>query len=135
MMAMQSYYPAIIEKEDDSDFGVFFPDLPGCVTAGRTAEEALHRAEEAVQFHIDGIVEDHEPLPAPTPVERVVVEKGVNAVAVTLVPVRLPGKSVRVNITVDENLLASIDRAAKSLGYSRSGFLAEAARDKLTEET
>lgn len=132
---MQTYYPAILEKEDDSDFGVSFPDLPGCVSAGRTAEEALRLAEEVLQFHVDGMVEDGESLPTPTPVERVVVEKDVHTVAVTLIPVRLPGKSVRVNITVDENLLISIDRAARSLGYSRSGFLAEAARDKLAEKS
>jgi hypothetical protein len=45
-----------------------------------------------------------------------------------LVPVDLPGRSVRKNITMDEGLLGKIDRAARASGSTRSGFLAEAAR-------
>ena len=41
-------YIAIIHKEPDSDFGVSFPDFPGCITAGRTLDEAKEMALEAL---------------------------------------------------------------------------------------
>jgi metal-responsive CopG/Arc/MetJ family transcriptional regulator len=51
-----------------------------------------------------------------------------------LVPVDLPGRAVRANITVDEALLRKIDQAAQASGSTRSGFLAEAARARLRDE-
>jgi predicted RNase H-like HicB family nuclease len=42
------YYIAVIHKDADSDFGVSFPDLPGCITAGRTLDEARVMAAEAL---------------------------------------------------------------------------------------
>jgi predicted RNase H-like HicB family nuclease len=43
---------ALIHKESDSDFGVSFPDFPGCVTAGRTIDEAKDMAREALSGHV-----------------------------------------------------------------------------------
>ena len=45
------YYIALIHKDADSDFGVSFPDLPGCITAGRTLDEARLMADEALAVH------------------------------------------------------------------------------------
>jgi predicted RNase H-like HicB family nuclease len=45
-------YIAIIHKEPNSDFGVSFPDFPGCITAGRTLGEARDMAAEALAGHI-----------------------------------------------------------------------------------
>ena len=50
---------------------------------------------------------------------------------ITLLDVDLPGKTVRVNITLDEGMLGRIDRAAAAIGESRSGFLVSAARSRL----
>ena len=47
-------YIAYLYKERDSDFGVSFPDFPGCVTAGRTLEEGRRMAAEALALHIEG---------------------------------------------------------------------------------
>jgi predicted RNase H-like HicB family nuclease len=45
-------YIAIIHKEPNSDFGVSFPDFPGCITTGRTLGEARDMAAEALAGHI-----------------------------------------------------------------------------------
>jgi predicted RNase H-like HicB family nuclease len=127
------YYPAIVEKEADSDFGVFFPDFPGCVSAGPTMSEAVANAEDALALHIKGMIEDDEALPEPSEIESVVIDPEVRRVALVLVPARLPGNVKRVNITLDENLLADIDATAASRGLTRSGFLAEAARRRIEE--
>ncbi|HTT85264.1 MAG TPA: type II toxin-antitoxin system HicB family antitoxin [Rhizomicrobium sp.] len=55
---------------------------------------------------------------------------GANAVIV-MVPLDIPGKSLRVNISIDENLVDAIDRAAKAAGQNRSSYLADAARAPL----
>ena len=55
-------YIAYLHKEKDSDFGVSFPDFPGCITAGRTLEDARRMAVEALALHIQGMAEDGIPV-------------------------------------------------------------------------
>src|SRR6267378_7151125 len=57
---------AYLHKDRKSDFGVSFPDFPGCVTAGKSLEEARRKAPEALAFHIAGMVEDREKIPKPS---------------------------------------------------------------------
>ena len=129
---MIQYYPALIRKDSDSDFGVEFPDLPGCVTSGTTIDEALRLAEEALRFHVDGMLEDGEPAPSPSPIEAVLVSGVAQGAAIYLVRLQpAKGRAMRVNITLDENLLHEIDIATVQLGMSRSGFLSDAARTAL----
>ncbi len=74
------------------------------------------------------MVEDGDPIPDPASLDRVSTDPEVREVARLLVRAELPGKAVRLNITLDEGLLAAVDRAARARGFTRSGFLAEAAR-------
>jgi predicted RNase H-like HicB family nuclease len=67
-MAMD--YVAIIHNPD-SDFGVSFPDFPGCITAGRTLDEAKALALEALTGHIGVMREAGEPVPAPSTLDKV----------------------------------------------------------------
>ena len=133
---MTDYYPALIRKDAESDFGVEFPDMPGCVTAGKTIEEALRNAEEALRFHVDGMIEDGDAVPPPSPVESVLasgVAQGAAIYLVRLLPAK--GRAVRINVTLDERLLEAIDTAAVEIGTSRSGFLADAARSVLARRS
>jgi predicted RNase H-like HicB family nuclease len=66
-----SEYVALLSKDPDSDYGVDFPDFPGCVTAGHTTEEARELALEALCLHIEGMIEDGEPMPSPTTIEKI----------------------------------------------------------------
>ena len=58
-------YIALIHKDAKSDYGVSFPDLPGCVTAGATLEEARAMASEALALHLEGMAEDGDAIPEP----------------------------------------------------------------------
>ncbi|HVF66265.1 MAG TPA: type II toxin-antitoxin system HicB family antitoxin [Pyrinomonadaceae bacterium] len=58
-------YAVIIEEGEDS-FGAYVPDLPGCVAVGETKEEVLKLIEEAIEFHIEGLREDAQPIPEPS---------------------------------------------------------------------
>ena len=61
-------YIALIHKDCDSDYGVSFPDFPGCVTAGVTFEEAKSFASEALALHVRGMLQDGDVIPAPSSV-------------------------------------------------------------------
>jgi predicted RNase H-like HicB family nuclease len=54
MNAADRGYALVIER-GETGFGVYAPDLPGCVAAGKTREEALHLMEEAIRSHLDGL--------------------------------------------------------------------------------
>lgn len=127
------YYPAVLERVSDG-FSVFFPDLPGCVSAGDTAEHAAANAEAALALHLAGMAEDGDSLPDPTPLEELSADPEVEEFARILVRADIPGRVMRVNITMDEGLLAAADAAARRHGQSRSAFLAEAVRGALRGE-
>src|SRR5216683_3170487 len=64
-------YVAILHKDSDSDFGVSFPDFPGCITAGRTIDEAKDMALEALTGHIEVMQEMGEAMPDPSSLDQV----------------------------------------------------------------
>jgi predicted RNase H-like HicB family nuclease len=117
-------YIGLLRKEDGSDFGVDFPDFPGCVTAGKTLDQARAMAVEALQFHIEGMVKDGEAVPVPSSLQAVMADpENRDAVAVLVDVPAVPKRAVRVNIMLPEYLLQEIDRASRN----RSRFLADAA--------
>jgi predicted RNase H-like HicB family nuclease len=122
------YFVAVIEEGDVPGYGVFFPDLPGCASAGDTVEAAARNAEEALTLHLSGMVEDGEAIPAARQANEIEHDPDVREVVRLLVKGELPGRSVRLNISMDEGLVSAIDAAAKARDTTRSGFLAEAAR-------
>lgn len=129
-------YIALIHKEPDSDYGVSFPDFPGCVSAGSTLAEARALAVEALAFHIEGMIEDGDPLPQPSSLDEIMADPvSRQAVAVLVDAPAEAERSVRVNVTLPESVLARIDTFASRSGYSRSGFLAKAALRELERET
>jgi predicted RNase H-like HicB family nuclease len=120
-------YIGLIHKDADSDYGVSFPDFPGVVTAGKSLDDARAMAEEALTFHIDGLVEDGEAVPEPSPLEEVMANPENRDGVAVLVAVKTDA-AVRVNITLPEDVLAQIDRYAEAHGFTRSGFLTQAAK-------
>ena len=123
-------YIALLRKESASDYGVDFPDFPGCVTAGRSLDEARRMATEALGFHISGMLEDREALPAPSSLDAIMADPD-NREAVAFlvdVPTR-PARAVRINVMLPDELVQQIDRVTRN----RSQFLADAARAKLQE--
>lgn len=60
-------YLVVLEKTT-AGFGVYIPDLPGCVSTGETREQAEKNAREAIRLHLDGLREEGQPIPAPSSV-------------------------------------------------------------------
>jgi predicted RNase H-like HicB family nuclease len=57
---------AVIVEEGESSFGAHVPDLPGCIAVGDTKEEVLELIQEAIEFHIEGLLADGHPIPHPS---------------------------------------------------------------------
>ena len=130
-MAEAAYIATL--HEENGVIGVSFPDFPGCVTTAGDLRSAIERGAQALALHIEGMIEDGEPLPDPRTVERLsaVEPEWMDEATLALIDVEVPGKALRINISLDEALLARIDKAAASAGQTRSGFLASAARERI----
>jgi predicted RNase H-like HicB family nuclease len=121
-------YIGLIRKDTDSDFGVDFPDFPGCISAGTTLDEVRRMAQEARELHVGGMIEDGAALPVASSLETIMADPE-NADAVAFVVPEAADRTVRVNITPPERLLRRIDERAKN----RSAFLARATEKALSE--
>ena len=124
-------FPIFIFKDNESDFGVVVPGLPGCYSSGRSYEEAIVNAREAVELHIEGLAADGEDIPEQREVDFYNDEIKAGGIA-ALVEVDTSAyetrQSERVNVTFPKPLLTKIDSASRKLGMTRSGFLQRAAK-------
>lgn len=126
------FYPAVIHQEGDSAFGVVVPDLPGCFSAGDTLDEALENVVEAIDFHLEGLAEDEEEIPAAGPLAEHKDNPDYAGGTWVMVPVDLSrylGKAQRINISLPIRLIHQIDRFVDTHREykDRSKFLADAA--------
>ena len=128
------HFPVVLHSDDGVRYGVTVPDLPGCFSAGDTFDEALASVVEAIDLHLEGITEDG----GDVPLVRTIGEHRANPdyadgvwAAVEVDVSRFDGCAEKINITVPRKLLAKIDTHAKSHGATRSGFLADAARQAM----
>ncbi|WP_040619592.1 type II toxin-antitoxin system HicB family antitoxin [Rhodovulum sp. PH10] len=64
-------YLALVHKDEGTSYGVSFPDVPGCISAGDTLEEALDNAAEALAGHLSLLASDGEAPPHPRSFEAI----------------------------------------------------------------
>ncbi|HAU0345704.1 TPA: type II toxin-antitoxin system HicB family antitoxin [Legionella pneumophila] len=124
-------YPVVIHKDEQSDFGVSIPDIPGCYSAGSTYDEALTNAIEAIECHLEGLLMDNESLPVGTAIDRWINDEEFQGGVWAFIDIdlsQISGKAKRINITMPERVLSLIDLYAKNHSIkNRSSFLADAA--------
>jgi predicted RNase H-like HicB family nuclease len=133
------FYRAIASQDPGAGpkdgWGVVFPDLPGCVSIGGTAQEAMKNAVEALSLHVEGMVSNGLALPPDSGVDQPdpewLAEAPMQNPVTAFLTVEVPGRSTRINITMDEGLVERLDAAASREGTTRSGYLAQAVREKL----
>jgi predicted RNase H-like HicB family nuclease len=131
-------YLAIADREPgDTAWSITFPHFPGVTSVAMEPREIMRQASDALASMVDAIVEDGDALPPS-------IEDGgsleydpseYTSPRALLVPVEVPGRAVRVNVSLDEGLLARLDELARRSGTSRSGLLARGARLVIAEET
>lgn len=130
-------FPVVLHTDDGEHYGVIVPDMPGCFSAGDGVDDALNSVLEAIDLHIEGMMDERMPLPVPASIERHKADPDLAGGLWALVEVdmsRYEGKAEKINITLPRYLLCRIDDAAKASGSSRSGFLAYAARKAMMPE-
>jgi predicted RNase H-like HicB family nuclease len=82
-------YIGIVHGDSGSGFSLSFPDFLGCITAGRDMQELRRMAEEALAFHVEGLLEDRERIPKPTNLEKVMLDPDYQDGVPILVPLHL----------------------------------------------
>ncbi len=123
------HYFAIVHQDEDSAFGVQFPDVPGCFSAADAEDDILTNAIEALALHLEGASAPQARTLAEVrsdPDVRGHLEDGAFLIAVPLV--RLSGRSAKANITMDAGLLEAVDATARRRKLTRSAYLADLAR-------
>lgn len=98
-------YPAIFTYAEDG-ISIEFPDLPGCLPCAKTTEEAIKNAKEAMALHLWGMEKDGDPIPEPTPVDKIHVKENQ---AIMLIEVYMPvyreaieNQSVKKTLTIPQ---------------------------------
>ena len=91
---MMSGYIALVHKDEGTSYGVSFPDVPGCISAGDTFEQAVANAAEALGGHFAVMRDDGDTIPAPRSFEELkrdpeFVEDAADAIVTMVTPQRM----------------------------------------------
>ncbi len=129
---MDRYIALVHHDPKKKVYGIMFPDFPGCVSAADTFESVIAGGTEALALHVDLMREDRDPVPLPRDLAEIKAGnedwiEWEGAIVTTIPLIKVQGKAVRINITLDEGLVKEIDAVSEN----RSGFLAEAAMGRL----
>ena len=123
-------YPIILHTDDNQQFGVTVPDLPGCFSQGDSVENAVNNAREAILFHAEALVSGKQTIPLPTEIVDLSDfhgDVGTALIAYADVDIEsIMGPARRINITIKMASLQVIDIRAKARGMNRSEYLAYA---------
>jgi predicted RNase H-like HicB family nuclease len=128
-----NWYFATLEQNKDGQVFAHMHDLPGVTAAGDSVTEALRYVAEFAADQVQELADAGEPVPEPTPWHKLPEEKEPTEFARVVVPVEMPGKSVKISLSIDSAVLARADRAAKQSGETRSGFFAMAVLERAKE--
>ena len=123
--------PVVLHSDDNQHYGVSVPDLTGCFSAGDSIEDALESVKEAIELHLEDLLEEDEALPTITPISQhqhnpdyangiwAIVEIDDNALNI---------ETEQIAITLPKPLIRRIDAYAYQKHLTRSNVLIEAAQ-------
>lgn len=121
----------VLHSDDGQRYGVTVPDLAGCFSAGDSIDDALESVKEAIELHLEGLLEEGQDLPTIAPISQYQNNPdyagGVWAI-VEIDTTAFEGEAEQIDITLPKLLLKRIDDYTHAKHLTRSVFLAEAAR-------
>ena len=121
----------VLHSDDGQRYGVTVPDLAGCFSAGDSIEDALESVKEAIELHLEGLIEEGDNMPMIAPISQHQANpdhmSGVWAV-VDIDTSAFEGEAEQINVTLPKLLIKRIDDYARAKHLTRSVFLAEAAQ-------
>ncbi len=129
-------FPVYLHKTEDNSWSGFVPDVEGCFFAGKSVDDALRDAYNAIDVHVESLADAGKAIPKAADIETHIQDEACQGGYWAFVEIdlsRYEGKAVKLNITLPQNLLSKIDSYVESHREygSRSGFLAELARREL----
>jgi predicted RNase H-like HicB family nuclease len=135
-MATRHYLAIADRLPGEANWSITFPDFPGVTSVAEQVAAILRQAKDALATAVEDMVKDGEPLPASIEDDAIPEydPSSYHDPRAFLVPVDTPGRALRVNVSLDEGLLARIDDVAKRTGLSRSALLARGARLVIASE-
>ncbi|WP_075290753.1 type II toxin-antitoxin system HicB family antitoxin [Pararhizobium arenae] len=126
------HFIALVHKEEESAYGVSFPDLPGVFSAADAEEDLTANAMEAIRLWAED-----QTVPSPSSHDAVIGREDIlqelaNGAFLMRVPfIEDDSRTVRANVTFEKGMLDAIDAAARERGMTRSAFLASCARKEI----
>ena len=122
---MEYVYPAIFELNHDGSYTITFPDLPGCISEGKSLTNAIYMAQSALIQWLEYLLDEKENLPTPSPIKNIGVseEQFVNLVRADVRDSRAVRRTV--------SILGWLDIKASEAGISLSKVLQDALKTKL----
>jgi predicted RNase H-like HicB family nuclease len=128
-------YTGILCKDDDSSYGIHFPDLPGCAAAGETEDEVLANAAVALRLWTEGLAV----LPSASTFDALrkrpdVMQDLAEGGCAVIIPLINIGRKQRLNVMLEPDVVAATDIAAKAAGVSRSAYIEQAVSGRLSED-
>lgn len=132
-------YPVVLHTDDHVHYGATVPDIPGCFSAGTGIDETLEQIQQAIAGHLEILAEDNSAIPEAGSISEHHKNPDYTNSIWVFVDIDITpylGKAERINITLPQRVLYQIDEMVKhNPAYrSRSGFLQEAALDKMQKK-
>ncbi|MGK3128700.1 type II toxin-antitoxin system HicB family antitoxin [Pantoea sp. C8B4] len=129
-------FPVYLHRIEDNSWSGFVPDVEGCFFAGKSVDDALRDALNAIDSHVESLADAGKTIPKAAAIETHIHDEECQGGYWAFVEIdlsRYEGKAIKLNITLPQNLLSKIDSYVESHREygSRSGFLAELARREL----
>ncbi|MFT7622164.1 MAG: putative RNase H-like HicB family nuclease [Myxococcota bacterium] len=131
-------YHAGVFKEDDSQYGAVFHDFPGTLGVGATMQDCFESAREALRAAVETMRDLGMPVPEPSGLDVAQANPDL-AAAVTFIGVHIETgqhkrEPVRINVTIDKQLLERADMFRKGRGLKRSALFELALRAMMKEQ-
>ena len=122
---MEFVYPAVFHANDDGSYTVVYPDLPGCISEGKSLENAIYMAQSALTQWIEYIIDKKQELPKASHMQSVTIEENefVNLIRVEVRDGRAIKRTVSIPKWMDDGAIKS--------GLSLSRVLQEALSERL----
>ena len=129
-------YLAIVDRVPGENWSITFPDFPGVTAVAERAADIHDQARDALASAVEDMEQAGEALPpsieegAFPDCDRAVFHDPQN----WIIPIETSGRALRVNVSIEEGLLARIDAVSRRTGRSRSALLARGARLVIADE-
>jgi len=122
---MEYVYPAVFHRNDDNSYTIIYPDLPGCISEGKTLGNAMYMAQSALTQWIGYLADKKQEIPNASRVEQVQVSDGdfVNLIRAEVRDARAVKRTVSIPKWMDDKVIQS--------GLSLSRVLQDALSERL----